>query len=261
MGKRPVALKMLQQTPTDPAEAGNDNRLCQKCGLWVEPEQVESLSLTPTCDIISVMKWMGYLGSKPPAIVFLGEFNQQDREYLLSITRKKGLKDESIVFRGETICPTSVEDRHHRDYPTQLRCCRAFLLGWLGHTRPDVVMAMGDSGLAALTGNASMRVTHQFGREITIPEIPEQVAFATYHPSETRRWQKAARSIQNNFQLVRDVQRTQEEMLKKPSYWKDFDDLNTFGECGFDSEFDDNQVWTVSLAVPEGYVVKDSEEK
>lgn len=277
---RPLALKTLQQTPTDPSEAGPDNRLCQKCGLWgdtggdasAEGEttapgtQQISPAVAPSPPSSFIGRCLNKLATKlademdevyaKPSIVFLGNFEEKDRNYLLAITRKMGVSDESIVFRSLTICPSEGPT------PLQLRCCRAFLLGWLGCVRPSVLVACGDHGLAALTGNASMRVTHQFGREITIPEIPEQVAFATYHPEETRNWRKAMRSIQNNFQIVRDVKRTQEEVLKKPVSWKNFDDLNTAGACGFDSEFDDEKVWTVSLAVvePDAYVVKDIEE-
>jgi len=240
---RPAALKTLQQTPTSPIEAGPDNRLCQKCGLcnWPAPHP---------CKIHEELRFDSN-DSFDFKILFLGNFTDKDRRYLLSITDKAGLRHDEILFRPLTICPSELPT------PLQLRCCRAFLLGYLADIRPHVLVACGDTGLAALTGNASMRVTHQLGREITIPEIPEQIAFATYHPQDTRDWRKAMRSIQNNFQIVRDVRKTQEKVLKKP--------VETvtvgLGVVGFDSEFDDDVVWTTARANTNSYVVADVEEE
>ncbi len=231
---RPPALKILQSTPTDPSEAGPDNRLCQKCGLF----PTEGLTLSQNTDDIEIM--------------FVGNTKEEDRVFLRKTCDKIGVT--RLVFRNYILCPVDGV------MPVHLHCCRAFLLGEIATTKPRVVVALGDMGLAALRGNASSRVTHTLGREIFIPEIPEQVIFTTYHTEAIRDSTRESRALPKNFQIVRDIKKTQVDVVKKPEM---VDKVVTGSPSvfGFDTEFDEEGTYTLALADQTRMVVVDKEQE
>ena len=234
---RPVALKVLQSTPTDPGCAGPENRLCVKCGLWDEETKASSTV-------------------SAPSICFIGDTNETNEKYLLAVCTKLGYKPEEIVFRPLVLCDHSLGVS-----PDNLKLCRAFLLGELSALQPAVVVALGDLGLAAILGNSSVSVKKLFGREVEIPGLPDQLAYCTYHPQEIRDMRRGSRSIQKNFQIVRDLKRLRMEKLTVPDKEPYLNHIvNHNGPWGFDTEFDQDGVYTISCAGEGSFEVTDIED-
>ncbi len=104
-----------------------------------------------------------------------------------------------------------------------------------------------------------MKVQPHLGREIEIEELPEQVAYATYHPSDIRNLSKPAVSIQRNKQIVLDVKKCLEETLEKPV---EASMVNHELVVGFDTEFmpETGEVITVSLSDCDTYSIDDKED-
>lgn len=236
MARQP-ALKVLQSTPTDPSQAGPDNRLCGKCG---GPASQASVDFGLNLDE----------GGKD--VLFIGDLGEKDREFIVKICEKCGFRRSGISFVSPTLC--NLPDPS----PTSIRCCRAFVLGIIASVRPTAVMAIGEQGLHALTGNCALTIPPHLGREIDIPELPEQIAYATFHPKDQREGKYPFMdAIQKGLRLKADIQKLNSVELEKPHAGT----VNYEGEIvGIDTEFDDDQVWTVGTSVHQEYSITDIEE-
>lgn len=233
MSRKP-ALKVLQSTPTDPSQAGPDNRLCGKCGGPASQAPVDfGLKLDE--------------GGKD--ILFIGDLDEKDEGFVEKVASKQGL---STSYIKPTLCSIKSPT------PTQIRCCRAFILGTIATLKPRIVMAIGDQGLHALTGNCALTIPPHLGREIDIPELPEQVAYATFHPKEQREGKYPFMdAIQKGLRLKADIQKLNSVELEKPH-----EGTVDYGTevVGLDTEFDDDKVWTIAASTHQEYCVADIEE-
>jgi len=231
---RPIKLAILQSTPTDPSQAGPDNRLCGKCGGW------DSTSPKVNVD-----------GDKPD-VLFIGDLHGKDKEFMEKLAVKNTL---SYAFLQPTLCAISKPD------PTQIRCCRAFILGSIAALKPRFVMAIGQLGLASLTGNCAKTIPPHLGRLIDIPELPEVLAYATFHPAEQREMKYPfIEPIQKGLRLKADIRKLNEPELQKPKEGDYGEIIDGPPVVGLDTEFDDEKVWSVGVADSTQYHVSDLED-
>lgn len=243
MARQP-GLKVLMSTPTHPSEAGPDNRLCVKCGLWDGEEKGTSRIVSVTDETLTP--------EVPPLtkLLLIGKKGPKDEELVKKLCTRAGIAWGGVEYIKPVLCGNDDPS------PNNIHCCRAFILGAISQYHAGVVLALGDAGLAALTGNCSDKVAQHLGRVIDISELPEVIAYATYHPEEQREMKKAMQAIQKGMRLSLDIKKTQWEELKKPE--RSYDLSSTI--YGFDTEFDDDGVWTLSFADKKSYTIVDKED-
>lgn len=242
MARQP-GLKVLMSTPAHPSEAGPENRLCVKCGLWPK----EGTGGTPS----GLVSWRipqteeSPVLSGRPQLLLIGKKGPKDEELVKKLCAKAGIEWDRVLW----VCPTLCGGTNGNSYspsPTSIHCCRPFVLGTIASINPSVVLALGDLGLSVITGNCSNKVAQHLGRVIDIPGLPEVIAYATYHPEEQREMKKAMQAIQKGMRLSLDIKKTQWEELKKPVSTGAFRGGPLPG-FGFDTEFDDEKVWTIAF--------------
>ena len=264
MARQP-GIKVLMSTPTDPSEAGPENRLCVKCGLWDKAEGDDTKGDVLRNRAVPTGSSPGLAGVRegsstpfnsgtPSAtkLLLIGKKGPKDEELVKKLCNRAGIAWGGVEYIKPVFCGNDDPS------PNNIHCCRAFILGAISQYHAGVVLALGDAGLAALTGNCSDKVTQHLGRVIDIPELPEVIAYATYHPEEQREMKKAMQAIQKGMRLSLDIKKTQWEELKKPV---DIGELiSKEGTIGFDSEFDDEKVWTLGFGDKTMYTTQDIEE-
>jgi len=107
-----------------------------------------------------------------------------------------------------------------------------------------------------LTGNCSHRIPPHLGREIDIPELPGQLAYCTFHPKDQQaKKYPFINEIQKGKRIVSDIVK-----LKTPALEKPREQSGVYRDVvGFDTEFDNDDVYTLAIAKEDRYVTRDSE--
>ena len=230
---RPIKLSVLQSTPTWALEAGPDNRLCIKCGLWNDQSKAAIAQLVEQLPCKRLVE-----GSSPSGgsinILFLGSVDEQEKKFLLTICRKQGYDSSQVAFLSPVLCASDNVSPHH------LRMCRAFILDTIRSYHARHVVVLGPEALASLRGKSDYKnIDKLLGREQTCEDLPGLTYVVTYHPSQ----QLTHNSIQKGKRLALDIKKLKWNKLTLPEEAESV----VRPVVGVDTEFDSDKVWTISV--------------
>jgi uracil-DNA glycosylase family 4 len=233
--KKPSKLLRLSNTP-EPLEAASVEReLCAKrCKLYEGCKHPFAKPLVPK-------NWSGKV-----LIVddFVRNYTEDPVFKKISELRKRaGYDSNDFAFVGVTRC-----GQHRGDdvSMSQVRACRAFLLGTIEKLRPKLIIGLGANAYRALANSGdSANITKAIGKFFTLPGLggtddqPPVKFLVTYHPEKIL---EGATHLEEK--IIKDFQRASWPKLEYPAIG-----LPATEAKGLDTEFaTDGSLLTVGLA-------------
>ena len=164
--EKTLPLDRLCLEPEDLENATPFRPLCGKCGLFLKakrPFMEAQVSQNWTRRLLIVGERPGQDEDKKSGHPFSGKSGKLLRGWLAD----KGFSQDDVAFTNATRCggPDNTKPTM-----TQIRCCRPFLLWELENLKPETVLALGNSALAAVTNDGQASVTRSRGRLLDVPK-------------------------------------------------------------------------------------------
>lgn len=163
--KAPTLFELSRQAE-DPARAGPDRPLCQKCELF-------KTTTNPFINPPPNPEWNGkvlLVGEGPG-----GEEEKRGRFFVGAAGRvlydeitKMGLTLPDIELWNSVICRPP---KNRAPSMEEIRCCRPHLLWKIQQLKPKVIMGLGASAAKALTNDGSTTLTRTRGRLLVLEEV------------------------------------------------------------------------------------------